>query len=216
MKKLFLAIRHGEIETVRTLLDKKPELIACTAKAPPKKDAGQSPLQVACKTGAIDIAHLLLDRGADVNFIEAEDCGNAWRMPVLQDAINCAVMNSQWNTHDSVFGLQVFSTQEKADRAFGLLRRMLEMGADVHAVDTYGNDAAWRFAAQAGMILPFTDMRTGELGTERIITPELESDLRRIWALLKEYGASAGSVRPGEGIPLAEFDAGRTVARFLL
>ncbi len=215
MKKLFLAIRHEDIDTVRTLLDKKPELIACTATAPPKKDAGQSPLQVSCKTCAIDIAHLLLDRGADVNFIEAEDCGNAWRMPVLQDAINCAVMNSRWNTVDSMRGFRVYSTQEKADRAFGLLKRMLEMGADVHARDTYGNDAAWRFAAQAQQILPFTDMRTGELGTERIIPPELESDLRRIWALLKEHGASAGSVRPGEGIALADFDARRTVGRFL-
>ncbi len=215
MKKLFLAIRHDDIETVRTLLHRNPGLVACTAKAPPKKDAGQSPLQVACKTGAIDIAHLLLDCGADVNFIEAEDCGNAWRMPVLQDAINCAVMSSRWNTHDSVFGLQVFSTQEKADKAFGLLKRMLEMGADVHAVDTYGNDAAWRFSAQAGMILPFTDRRTGEIGGERIITPEVESDLRRIWALLKEYGASADSVRPDVSMTLAQFDAGTTVARFL-
>ena len=58
------------------LLDKKPELIACTAKAPPKKDVGQSPLQVAIKTNNYVIAHLLLDRGADVNFMEPEDCGS--------------------------------------------------------------------------------------------------------------------------------------------
>lgn len=43
MKKLFSAIRQGDAATVCALLDKKPELLACTAKAPPKKDAGQSP-----------------------------------------------------------------------------------------------------------------------------------------------------------------------------
>lgn len=50
------------------LLDKKPELISCTAVAPPKKDNGQSPLMVAIKSDNLEVAHLLLDRGADVNF----------------------------------------------------------------------------------------------------------------------------------------------------
>ena len=71
MKKLFTAIRQKDFEAVKALLDKKPELIACTAKQPPKKDDGQSPLQVALKTGSFDVADYLLDLGADVNFIEA-------------------------------------------------------------------------------------------------------------------------------------------------
>ena len=44
------------------------------------------------KTGNTAIANYLLDMGADVNFIEDETCCNAWRTPVLHDAINCAVM----------------------------------------------------------------------------------------------------------------------------
>ena len=69
MKKLFTAIRKGDIETVRELLEKKPELISCTAKQPPKQDDGQSPLQVAIKSGQFEIAHLLLDLGADLDYI---------------------------------------------------------------------------------------------------------------------------------------------------
>lgn len=46
MKKLFIAIRQGDIDTVKVLLKKKPELISCTAKQPPKKDHGQSPCKL--------------------------------------------------------------------------------------------------------------------------------------------------------------------------
>lgn len=44
MKKLFTAIRKKDNETVKALIEKKPELVNCTAKQPPKKDDGQSPL----------------------------------------------------------------------------------------------------------------------------------------------------------------------------
>ncbi len=71
MKKLFTAIRQGKLDEVAAILDKKPELIACLAKAPPKKDDGQSPLMVAIKSDHLEAAHLLLDRGADVNFQDA-------------------------------------------------------------------------------------------------------------------------------------------------
>lgn len=102
MKKLFVAIRKGEIETVRELLEKKPELVACTAKQPPKQDDGQSPLQVAIKSGQFEIANILLDGGADVNFMESPDCCNPWRMPALHDAIRAAVMSCRWQTGETL------------------------------------------------------------------------------------------------------------------
>jgi hypothetical protein len=57
MKKLFLAIRHGDLELVKKIIEAKPELVDCTAKQPPKKDDGQSPLQVALKTEQHEIAN---------------------------------------------------------------------------------------------------------------------------------------------------------------
>lgn len=91
VKKLFVAIRKNEFETVKQLIKKKPELIECTAKQPPKKDDGQSPLQVYLKNGNFDIADYLIELGADINFIESESC-NQWRAPVIHDAVNAAVM----------------------------------------------------------------------------------------------------------------------------
>lgn len=63
MKKLFVCIRQGKVDEVAAILDKKPDLISCLAKAPPKKDDGQSPLMVAIKSDNLEVAHLLLDRG---------------------------------------------------------------------------------------------------------------------------------------------------------
>lgn len=50
MKKLFTCIRQGKTEEVAAILDRNPDPISCLAKAPPKKDDGQSPLMVAIKS----------------------------------------------------------------------------------------------------------------------------------------------------------------------
>ena len=139
MKKLFQAIRKSEIEVVKQLIQKKTELVNCVAKHPPKKDDGQSPLQVALKTGNSEIAEYLIEAGADVNVIEDASCCNWWRTPVLHDAINNAVMKSRWNTNSEYMGFKVYSTEEDARRAYAILEKMLDLGADVNAVDSFGN-----------------------------------------------------------------------------
>ena len=183
MKKLFTAIRQGDAATVCALLDKKPELIACTAKAPPKKDAGQSPLQFAIKSGNLEIAHLLLDRGADVNFMEAQDCGNEWRMPVVQDAIRAAMMCTRYNSRWPD-GYHVSHTQTHADAAFALLERMVILGADLTKTDSYGNNALIRALLDARQIIPSFHPGEQRYIEDRLFTPELASDLNRIFALI--------------------------------
>jgi hypothetical protein len=142
-------------------------------------------LQVALKTGNIAIANYLLDRGADVNFIEDESCCNAWRTPVLHDAINCAVMCCRWNTNDKYMGFRVFSTKERAVEALNVLKRMLDMGADVNALDSYGNSGMNRFALQAKQILPSYNYVEHSEGTDRVFTEELHEDLRNVLQALK-------------------------------
>lgn len=55
-----------------------------------KKDDGQSPLQIAFKTGNFWAVKYFLENGADVNFIDATSV-NEWKMPVLHDAIMATV-----------------------------------------------------------------------------------------------------------------------------
>lgn len=188
MKKLFTAIRKSDLDAVRSMLEKDPSLVNCTAKSPPKKDAGQSPLQVALKTGNAAIAAFLLDMGADVNFMESPDCGSNRRAPVLHDAINAAIMNSRWNTFTDGT-LEVFGTAEQADAHFAILQRMLETGADVNAVDSAGNSCLWRAAIQAELILPGYNKTTKEVFRDRLLTRELAEDLSRIFRLLIARGA---------------------------
>ena len=205
MKKLFTAIRSSDIETVRKIIEKKPALVNCVAKQPPKKDDGQSPLQVALKTGNTAIADYLLDMGADVNFIEDESCCNDWRTPVLHDAINCAVMFCRWNTDDKYMGFRVFSTKERAAHALGILKRMLDMGADVNALDSYGNSGLNRFALQAKQILPAFNYAEHREEADRIFTEELHEDLWNVLNALKEAGADASYKAPNLGYSVREF-----------
>ena len=205
MKKLFKAIRAGDLELVKQLIENKPELANCVAKQPPKKDDGQSPLQVALKTGNTAIAEYLIDMGANVNFIEDEFCCNQWRTPVLHDAINCAVMCCRWNTNDELRGFKVCSTKERADEALRILKTMIDAGADVNALDSYGNSGLNRFGLQANQILPSYNYVEHIEGKNRIFTDELHMDLRNVLQVLKEAGADVNYKAPNIGYSVREF-----------
>lgn len=205
MKKLFKAIRNSDINEVKEIITKKPELVNCVAKQPPKKDDGQSPLQVAFKTGNTDIAEYLIDMGANVNFIEDESCCNSWRTPVLHDAINCAVMLSRWNTNDDLRGFKVYSTKERADEGLRLLKKMIATGADVNAIDSHGNSGLNRFVLQANQILPSYNYVEHKEGKDRLFTDELHTDLRNILQELKNAGADVNYKAPNIGYSIREF-----------
>lgn len=121
VEKLFKAIRRGDIDVVRAVLDKDPTLIAAVRKPPPKKDTGQQPLGIALKTANYEIARLLLERGANVNFIEDESVDG--RQPVLNDAIEAAIASALFTLPDP----------DEAAASLAVLRLMLELGADVTA-----------------------------------------------------------------------------------
>ena len=215
MKKLFQAIRKKDIEQVKQIIEHKPELVNCVAKQPPKKDDGQSPLQVSLKTGAFEIAEYLIDKGADLNFMEDSSCCNAWRAPVIHDAINAAVMNSRWNTNDNIRGFRVFSTEQDARRAYRILEKMLTLGADVNALYSYGNSGIWRFCLQAAQILPAYHYSSHCESDERIFTKELEEDLTKILHLLSYYHADFSYATPNTERNVLEFYKEGSMAKLL-
>ena len=121
MQKTFKAIRNGDFDTIKAILVTHPEEINAVVKQPPKKDDGQSLLQVALKTGHLDIADYLLDQNANVNYMEPVECCNEWRMPVLHDAIRCAIMSCRWNSRDYITKEYVIhSTAENATKAYNI------------------------------------------------------------------------------------------------
>ena len=137
MKKLFTAIRQGKLDEVALILDKKPDLISCLAKAPPKKDDGQSPLMVAIKSDHLEVAHLLLDRGADVNFADAVNpYGINFSAPIWYDAIGQCFLRASHT---------VGPGPERSKGYFLLLRRLLDMGMDPNQKTSHGLNA-WQHA----------------------------------------------------------------------
>ena len=189
MKKLFSAIQKNDLQAVKALLDKSPSLINCVLKAPPKKYDGQSPLQVALKAACTDMVELLLTYQPDVDFIESESCINEWRAPVIHDAINRAVMFSRWNINGPD-GLKEFNIKQEADNAFRILQKIISLGANVNAKDSYGNSCMDRACLQARQILP----KANDPG--RFLTSALREDLSRIFALLIVEGADMKYIAP--------------------
>lgn len=145
VKRLFVAIRQGRIADVRAMLAADPTLVSACAKAPPKKDDGQSPLQVAFKINASDTAAVLLDHGADVNFMETSKL-NHWRAPVLHDALRAAAFKARKAPTDS---------REAFAALLALIQRMLGLGADPNACDSLGNSCLGRLILDLNQRLPY-------------------------------------------------------------
>lgn len=121
MNKLFKEIRHGDIDAVQATISKNTAVVneVYSAKAP-KKDIGQSPLQVAIKCGEFEIIELLLEKGADPDFMEdpALVPPGSVCMSVLHDAII------------GVFSTLCYKQYSHSEKYVSLVKKLLESGAD--------------------------------------------------------------------------------------
>lgn len=143
IKAFFKAIRNSDIETVKKLVDNDKSYLTVTNFSPPKKDDGQSGLQVAFKTANFDIAEFLINCGADVNFQEKSEI-NEWTAPVLHDCIRATIFNCE--TTDK-------NENSEFKRAFELLQLMLSKNADPNSVDSYGNNCLHRASLDARQVI---------------------------------------------------------------
>lgn len=192
MKALFLAIRNRDIEKIQSLVEKTPALVNSTARQPPKKDDGQSPLQVAFKSGNFWAAKYFLEHGADVNFIERESA-NEWKMPVLQDAIMACVSQARFATPVDPWDpakkgiTEIKNTKENFEKILGLLALMISKGADVQATDSYGNTSLMRACM---------DVANRWVNRPEPLNAEAVEDLRQLFQLLMQAGADLHTATP--------------------
>jgi len=170
MKKLFKAIRQGDLDEVKAILEKNPEAVSSVASPPPKKDIGQSPLQVAVKIGEFDIACYLMEQGADVNFMEEEAEGVTTRMPILHDAIRTTFQSLCYRDEDS------------SAKGLELMRELLKRGADPNKKASNTFAALDECVSSANYIL---DKQTAYPDVQEIAEKRLAEALD----LLLEYGA---------------------------
>jgi ankyrin repeat protein len=154
IKHFFHAIRDGDLQKVSELINTTKEYVTICNVSPPKKDDGQSGLQVAFKTGNFDIAKLLIETGCDVNFIDKSDI-NDWTSPVLHDCIKATIFNTYTLQKD----ISLF------DKAFSIFQLMLVKKADPNMVDSYGNNSLHRAIMDSRQMIvnPLTDLSNGIL-----------------------------------------------------
>lgn len=215
MQKTFQLLRRGDIEGVRQILDKKPEEVNAVSGEKPKRDQGQSLLQVAIKSGHLDIANLLIDRGADLNFIEEPTELNPFCQPVLQTAggravFDCRRMIKRWNGQ-----YEMYSSKEKADQSFKVFEKMLELGADISQKDSHGGTLFQTILIETKEVLPSYYWKTKETSDNVLITDELRHDLNRIYDLLIRYGVTADEIAVYQKIPLKELYQDSPTMEFL-
>ena len=186
MKKLFVALRQGNIEEVKRIISEKPKLLDCVSGPQPKKDHGQSLLQVALKSGSFDIADYLIGQGIDVDFMEAEDDDPGLRAPVLFDAISAVLDSLCINRFASPE--EVHNRFRKSDRALDLLEKIVANGADVNKRASNGLCALNWSLHHAGQIMrnadsyPFSQEKARE-------------QLERVFDLLIDHGADLNTWR---------------------
>lgn len=169
MKKLFKAIRQKNLEEVKAIIEKKPELVDCVAVPPPKKDNGQSPLQVALKIGALGIIYYLIENGADINYMEAEDDDPGLRCPVLHDAVRMVMMSLCYQDFDV------------SDEGLHVVEELLKRGADPNKKASNGFDALNMTISDAEYVL---DNKIYSASWEKA-----ERQLVKLFDLLIQYGA---------------------------
>lgn len=144
MNKLFKDIRHSDIEAVRAAISKNAAVVneVYNAKSP-KKDIGQSPLQVAMKCGEFEIIDLLLEEGADPDFMEdpALVPPHSICMPVLHDAII------------GVFSTLCYKQYSHSEKYMSIIKILLEDGANPNRKTSSGMLPIGTAVNQAEMIL---------------------------------------------------------------
>ena len=215
MQKTFQLLRRGDLEGVRQILDKKPEEVNAVSGDKPKRDQGQSLLQVAIKSGHLDIADLLIDRGADLNFIEEPTELNPFCQPVIQTAggravFDCRRMIKRWNGQ-----YQLYSSKEKADQSFKVFKKMLELGADISQKDSHSGTLLQTILIETKEVLPSYYWKTKETSDNVLITDELRHDLNRIYDLLIRYGVTSEEISAYHKIPLKELYQDSPTMEFL-
>lgn len=198
MKKLFTLIRQGKLDEVAAILDRKPELISCTAAAPPKKDAGQSPLMVAIKSDNPEVAHLLLDRGADVNFRDEPSQPHNESVPIWYLAVGQCFLRAGHIVSQA--------SKERTKQYLQLLRRLLDMGMNPNqkAASDLWSLTAWEFALAEYDRFAYSSYSDYYEEGDKAHNRQLQEMLQSVLDLLLDHGADIHDFDPPKenGLPI--------------
>ena len=187
IKRFFKAVSDGNTNKVSELLDENTVYLTVCNFAPPKKDDGQSGLQIAFQTGNFEVAKLLIDKGANINFMATPLEINKWNTTsVLHACVKATIFSSYTLQKDT----------KQFDKAFSLLQLLLSKGANPNSIDYYGNNCLHEALLYASEMFdnPNTDL------TNNILIQQLQS----VFMQLIRAGADAKMIQENRGEMSAE------------
>ncbi len=120
--------------------------------------------------------------------------------------MNSRFLSSTYKNGEKVW--EIFRSKEQFDTAYHLLKRMLDIGADINSHDSYGNSCLKR----AVLDLPTIHYQDPSWIDERPLNDELKEDLTKVFSLLLEKGADINEVDNRLGKTPAEFYGKECVA----
>ena len=190
MNAMFKEIRHGDIEKIRERIAKNPAVVnEVFTGTKPKKDIEQSPLQVAVKCGEFAIIDLLLENGADADFMEDQSKKPAdtsasyfMSMPVIQDAIiQC-------------FGCIPYGELDRSEQYITVIEKLLERGADTNKETSPSHHLNKECIPPVGTLISEADEILRRYSDSREIRggEKFEAGKKHLFEildLLKKYGA---------------------------
>ncbi len=225
VKAIRMAIQNQKLEEVRALLDANPRLVEAAAKWPPD---GSCPLHSAAASGNLEIALLLLDRGANVNAARGGDGQTPLHVAASNGREEMIRLLLARGAEISATTKEGFTPLHEAatHQRVAVAALLLDAGADVNAAGKAGITPlgvialaeAYAPQAQREKVAPMAALlrqRGGKLG---IIGSAVAGDLETVQGILRSSPEALGTRGMGWMTPLhaAALGGHATIAKALL
>ena len=165
-QEIFDALRKGDIQTVKALVEKSPQLVEG------RDDSGRTPLHYAAYGGSADLINYFIDKGAKLELQDAQQKTplHLAAMNDRKDAVAALLKKgAALETRDDYQRTAlILCARERGQAATG--RVLIDAGANVNAADKFGSTAlelaAWRGKADFVDLLLEKGVRVPESGQQ--------------------------------------------------
>jgi len=195
---VFDALRKGDIQTVKELVEKTPQVLEA------RDSDGDTPLHYAAGEGNVELINYFIDKGAKLELQDAQH-KTPFHLAAMNDREEAVAVllkrGAALETRDDYQRTAlILCARERGQAATG--RVLIDAGADVNAVDKFGSSAlelaAWRGKAQfidllleKGARLPVSGQSWGGL-----LSQAADNGLTNLFRRLAEAGQDLKTVDP--------------------